>query len=62
MLLANSSKEQEKLYKQYWVKIEQTVKNENISRFARDYLVMNTFDDIPEDSIYKNFKEHFFEI
>lgn len=59
LLLANSSKEQEKLYKQYWVKIEQTVKNENISRFARDYLVMNTFDDVPEDSIYKNFKEHF---
>ena len=62
LLLANSSKEQEKLYKQYWVKIEQTVKNENISRFARDYLVMNTFDDVPEDSIYKNFKEHFSEI
>ncbi len=59
LLLANSSKEQERLYKQYWIKIEQTVKNENISRFARDYLVMNTFDDVPEDSIYKNFKEHF---
>ncbi len=62
LLLANSSKEQEKLYKQYWVKIEQTVKNENISRFARDYLVMNTFDDVPEDSIYRNFKEHFSEV
>lgn len=62
LLLANSSKEQEKLYKKYWVKIEQTVKNENISRFARDYLVMNTFDDVPDDSIYKNFKEHFAKI
>lgn len=62
LLLADSSKEQEKLYKQYWVKIEQMVKNENISRFARDYLVMNTFDDVPEDSIYKSFKKHFSEI
>ncbi|MDE6138271.1 MAG: DUF262 domain-containing HNH endonuclease family protein, partial [Candidatus Gastranaerophilales bacterium] len=59
LLLANSSKEQEKLYKQYWVKIEQRVKNENISRFARDYIIMNIFDDVPADSIYKNFKENF---
>lgn len=62
LLLAGSSKEQEKLYKQHWVKIEQKVKNENISKFARDYLIMNIFDDVPEDSIYKNFKEHFSDI
>lgn len=59
LLLANSSKEQEDLYKNYWIPIETNVKNENISRFARDYLIMNVFDDVPDDAIYKMFKEHF---
>lgn len=59
LLLANTSSEQERLYEDYWVKIEQKVKNENISRFARDYLVLNVFEDVPERRIYKIFKEHF---
>lgn len=61
LLLSNSSDEQERLYQDYWVKIENTIKNENISRFSRDYLVMNIFDDVPETKIYKMFKEHFME-
>lgn len=40
LLLANTSAEQERLYQDYWVKIEQVVKNDNISRFARDYLII----------------------
>lgn len=59
LLLANSSQEQDRLYEDYWVKIEQLIKNENISRFARDYLIMNIFEDVPDDRIYKGFKEHF---
>ena len=59
LLLSKSSDEQERLYQDYWVKIENTIKNENISRFSRDYLVMNIFDDVPETRIYKMFKEHF---
>ncbi|MCH5186482.1 MAG: DUF262 domain-containing protein [Oscillospiraceae bacterium] len=59
LLLAKSSDEQEQLYRDYWVKIEQMIKNENISRFARDYLIMNIFDDVPKMKIYKMFKEHF---
>lgn len=61
LLLSNSSNEQERLYQDYWVKIEKTIKNENISRFSRDYLVMNIFEDVPETKIYKIFKEHFSE-
>ncbi len=59
LLLANTSSEQERLYEDYWVKIEQTIKNDNISRFARDYLIMNVFEDVPESKIYKMFKDHF---
>lgn len=59
LLLSDSSDEQERLYQDYWVKIEQKVKNENISRFSRDYLIMNIFEDVPEEKIYKMFKSHF---
>lgn len=59
LLLANTSAEQERLYEDYWVKIEQMVSNDNITRFSRDFLVMNIFDDVPEKQIYKTFKEHF---
>jgi len=63
LLLANSSEKQEELYNNYWIKIEQTLKgentSENISRFSRDYLIMNIFEDVPEEKIYKMFKEHF---
>ncbi len=59
LLLAKNTKEQEKLYKLYWTKIERTVTNEYISKFARDYLVMNIFDDVSEEKTYKTFKNHF---
>ena len=63
LLLASSSEKQEELYNNYWTKIEQTLKSENtsenISRFSRDYLIMNIFEDVPEDKIYKMFKENF---
>lgn len=61
LLLANSAIEQESLYQNYWVQIENSVKNDNISRFARDFLIMNIFEDVPESSIYKMFKAHFTE-
>ncbi|MCH5152841.1 MAG: DUF262 domain-containing protein [Clostridiales bacterium] len=59
LLLANTSTEQDLLYTDYWLKIEQTIQNDNISRFARDYLILNLFSDIPRDKIYKTFREHF---
>lgn len=58
LLLCNSSDKQDQLYENYWVKIEKDVSNERISRFAKDYLVMNIFDDVPEKKIYKMFKEY----
>ncbi len=61
LLLAKNSTEQDRLYEDYWIKIEQQVKNDNISKFAQDYLVMNIFEDVREDMIYKVFKEHFIE-
>lgn len=59
LLLSNSIEEQESLYKNYWINIERTVTNESISRFARDFLVMKTFEDVEQDKIYKKFKENY---
>ena len=59
LLLANTAEEQEILYTEFWLKIEQTVGTENISRFAKDFLILNLFDDIPKEQIYKTFRNHF---
>lgn len=59
LLISNSYSEQKSLYDNYWVKIEELIKTENISRFARDYLVMKTFNDVVNDKIYSDFKNHF---
>ena len=59
LLLSDSAEEQESLYKRYWVRIEDNVTNNYISKFAHDYLVMNVYDDVSEENIYKQFKAHF---
>lgn len=62
LLISKTSAEQEKLYKNYWTKIESNIGNEKISKFAHDFLVMKTFDDVEKDEIYKKFKNHFNEL
>jgi uncharacterized protein with ParB-like and HNH nuclease domain len=57
LLLTKSSKEQERLYTQYWLNIEKNLGSELISVFARDYLVMKTYSDVKEDEIYPQFKK-----
>lgn len=57
LLISNSTEEQERLYQNYWVKIEKEIGNEYISRFAKDYLVLKTKDDVANDKVYAKFKE-----
>ncbi|MDE7227773.1 MAG: DUF262 domain-containing HNH endonuclease family protein [Treponemataceae bacterium] len=56
LLISNSTEEQECLYQDYWVKIEKEIGNEFISRFAKDYLVLKTKDDVENDKVYAKFK------
>ncbi|MDR2905811.1 MAG: DUF262 domain-containing HNH endonuclease family protein [Helicobacteraceae bacterium] len=60
LLLVHSASEQIKLYDKYWIKIENTLQGEHISRFARDFIIMKTFNDVPERQIYSLFKEYFY--
>jgi len=61
LLLTKSADEQERLYSKYWLKIEETLKSENITRFSRDYIIMQTFSDVPEKQVYSLFKSYLIE-
>jgi hypothetical protein len=56
LLLANDSSTQYKLYNEYWLKIEERLGSENISRFSRDYLILQVKEDIKKRDVYKQFK------
>lgn len=58
LLIAKSSIEQEELYEKYWLPIERKIFTENISRFARDFLIMKIYEDVPNESIYPMFKDY----
>lgn len=59
LLLSTTSKEQEKLYEKYWIPIEKKVRGENISKFSKNFLTLNIFEEVSESKIYKKFKEYF---
>ena len=59
LLISKSPAEQQRLYDNYWVNIETTVGNEFISRLAKNYLVIKTYDDVANEEIYSIFKEYF---
>lgn len=59
LLLSNNMEEQQELYDQYWVKLEETLGSNNVTRFSRDYLITKIFDDVPSDKVYLIFKNHF---
>ncbi len=61
LLIANDNREQTRLYKDYWLKIEKKVGTENILKFIVIYLVICTCkaDDISETTLYSQFKDYF---
>lgn len=59
LLLAPTSSQQEELYSNYWIKLEQQLGNDNISKFAKYYLITKLYEDVQNDNIYKSFKEYF---
>ena len=59
VLLTHSSKEQKRLYTNYWVKIEERLKSENVSKFARDFLILKTQVEVLDKQTYQTFKAYF---
>lgn len=58
LLITNNAKEQERLYKDYWVKIEEIITTEHISEFVKDYLIMKICEDVEKAQVYKDFKNY----
>jgi len=56
LLLTHEVERQERLYLNYWKPMEDSLKNENISDFARDILIITTLKDVREKEIYREFK------
>lgn len=60
LLIAQTSDEQLRLYKNYWIKIEeQFVDTELISDFAKHYLITKRGDWVEENKMYATFKSYF---
>lgn len=60
LLISKTIENQDTLYKNYWLKIEKTIHNdEQVSVFAKNYLILQIIDDVEKEKVYKKFKEHF---
>lgn len=59
LLISKSSEEQQILYDNYWVNIENIVGNDDVSILAKNYLIMKTYDDVVNSEIYSDFKYYF---
>lgn len=60
LLISNNSNEQQRLYSNYWVKIEELFKEkENISEFAKHYLITKRGIWVEEKKMYSTFKLYF---
>ena len=60
LLIADNSEYQRYLYKNYWVQIEKLYSDkENISDFAKHYLITKRADWVEEDKMYSTFKSYF---
>ncbi len=62
ILMRMSSSEQERIYKNYWEKLEDKVSKEDINKFIRYYLAVKTHELTNESKLYfafKNYKEKF---
>lgn len=61
ILMGLDYQNQTRLYKNYWVKIEELLPNAIISDFVRDYLIMKQGKVPKKSKVYESFKEYYIE-
>ena len=59
LMNTESSKEQERLYIDYWLVMEEKLGNSNLEKYFYDFLIMKTKNYIKSDNIYNTFKIYF---
>lgn len=58
LLMNLNSKEQDRLYLEYWYKIEENISNENMEEFFKSFLVIKLETDVAQKKVYEYFKEY----
>lgn len=58
LLMSKTAKEQEKLYLDYWYKIEKNITNEYMVEFFKSYLTIKTLEVVAVNKVYEKFKEY----
>ena len=58
VLMGLSSKEQTKIYRKYWEKLEKSINKQDLSKFIRYYLAVKMRDLPKEDKLYFDFKKY----
>lgn len=58
LLMSSTAKEQERLYSDYWYKIEQNITNEYMVDFFKSYLTIQTVEVVAIGKVYEKFKEY----
>lgn len=58
ILMNQSAKEQERIYKKYWKSMETMIPHQEISSFIRHYLATKTFELVNEKKLYFAFKHY----
>ena len=58
-LLFSKSTDTQKDLHEYWKIIEDIVGEKDISKFAKSFLILNTFEDVENDKVYSEFKKKF---
>ena len=58
LLMGINDDEQERYYNDYWLTIENSVGNDNISDFINKYLILKLGDAVNKDAEYKTFKKY----
>lgn len=59
LLMGQDYSQQERLYSDYWIKLEQLLPDAMISDFIRDYLTLKTRIIPNKDKVYTSFKEYY---
>jgi len=59
ILMGLKSHQQEQLYREYWLKIENVLTNNIFTEFIRHYLIMKTHTLVNKNAVYERYKEYY---
>lgn len=62
LLVSNNLEDQERLYEEYWVRLEETLGAENVKDFAKCFFTIKAKESVNDSRLYYAFKQYFNEL